>query len=71
MANVSKCRSLLIESGTLNHMISCTDSFTLVDSNKCILIHMGDGSQVSSKGKGTVQLKHSSFKNVLYVSYFS
>ena len=28
---------------------------------------MGDDSQVSSKGKGTIHLEHGSFKNVLYV----
>ena len=51
MDNVSKARALLIDSGASTHMVAFKDSFTLVDSNKCISIHMGDDSQVSSKGK--------------------
>ena len=43
------------------------DSLTSLDSDNCISIHMGDDSQISSKGKGTIQLEHGSFKNVLYV----
>ena len=62
MDNVSKARALLIDSGSLNHMVSYKDSFTSLDSNSCISIHMGDDSQVSSKGKGTIHLEHGSLK---------
>ena len=71
MANVSKSRALFIDSRELNHMVACKDSFTSLDSNNCIFIHMGDDSQVSSKGKGTIHLEHISFKNVLYVPYLT
>ena len=67
MANVSKARALLIDSGALNHMVGCRDSFTSLDFDSSISIHMGDDSQVSSKGNGTIHLEHGSFKNVLYV----
>ena len=58
MDNVLKVGSLLIDLGALNHIFACKDSFTSLDSNNCIFIHMGDDSQVSSKGKGTIHLEH-------------
>jgi len=67
MANVSKARALLIDSGASNHMVACKDSFTSLDSDNCISIHMKYDSQISSKGKGNVQIEHGSLKNVLYV----
>ena len=67
MANVLKPRALLIDSGALNHMVACKYSFTSLESDSCISIHMGDDSQVSSQRKGTIHLEHGSFKNVLYV----
>ena len=47
MANVSKARALLIDSGSLNHMVSCKDSFTSLYFGSCISIHMGDDSHIS------------------------
>ena len=45
MANVSKDRDILIESGASNHMVfTCKYSFTSLDFNSCISIHMGDDS---------------------------
>ena len=67
MASVLKARALLIESGALNHMVSCNYSFTSLDYDSFISIHMGDDSQVSSKGKCTIHIEHGSFKNVIYV----
>ena len=67
MANVSKDRALLIDFGASNHMFACKDSFPSLDFYSCISIHMGDDSQISSKGKGAIHLEHGSFKNVLYV----
>ena len=48
-------------------MIARKYSFTSLDSDSCISIHMGDDSQISSKGKGAIHFEHSSFQNVLYV----
>ena len=48
-------------------MIARKYSFTSLDSDSCISIHMGDDSLISSKGKGTIHLEHGSFQNVLYV----
>ena len=67
MDNVSKARALIIDYGASNHMVACKDSFTSLDYDGCISIHMRDDSQISSKGKGIVQLEHGSLKNVLYV----
>ena len=71
MDNVSKARALLIEYGASNHMVASKDYFTSLASDIFISIHMGDDSQVSSKGKGTIHLEHGSFKNVLYVPYLA
>ena len=38
-----------------------------MDTNKSIPIHMGDYSQIISRGKGTVKLEHGSFFDVLHV----
>ena len=49
------------------HMVASKYSFSSLDSNSNIPIHMGDYSQITSKGKGTVKLELESLKNVLYV----
>ena len=67
MASTSKPNSLLIESGASNHMMEIKYSFSSVDTDKIISIHMGDDSTIISKGKGTVNLEHGSFFYVLYV----
>ena len=67
MENFSKPRSLLIEYGALKHMLARKESFSSPKSDNNIPIHMGDDSQITSKGKGTVKLVHRSFNNVLYV----
>ena len=51
MANVSKPRYLLIDFGASKNMVACKYSFSTLDFDSCISIHMGDDSQVSSKGK--------------------
>lgn len=67
MANVLKPRALLIDSGASNHMVASKESFSSLDSDSSIPIHMGDDSQIISKGKGIVKLEHGSFYDVLYV----
>ena len=48
-------------------MVGSKESFSFLDSDSNIPIHMGDYYQIISKGKGNVNLEHGSFKNVLYV----
>ena len=48
-------------------MVARKESFSFLESNSRIPIHMGDDSQIISKGKGTVKLEHGSFYDVLYV----
>ena len=44
MANVSNPRALLIDSGALNHMVASKESFSSLDFDSSIPIHMGDDS---------------------------
>ena len=67
METILKPKYLLIESGALNHMMASKESFSSLDTDKIIPIHMGDYSQIISKGKGTVKLEHCSFFDVLCV----
>ena len=64
MENVLNPRALLIDSGALNHMVESKESFSFLDSNNNIPIHMGYDSQIISKGKGTLKLEHGSFFDV-------
>ena len=67
METFSKPRSLLMDSGASNHMVASKESFSFLDSDNSIPIHMGDDSQIILKGKGTVKLEHESFFDVMYV----
>ena len=71
MANVSKPRALLIKSGASNHMVVSKESFSSMESDNNIPIHMGNDSQIISKGKGTVKLEHGIFYDVLYVPFLA
>ena len=51
MENVSNPRALLIDSGASNHMVERKESFSSLGSDNNIPIHMGDDSQIISKGK--------------------
>ena len=61
MASTSKPKSLLIDSRASNHMMSNKYSFSSLDTEKIIPIHMGDDSQIILKGKGTVKVEQTSF----------
>ena len=67
MASTLKPKALLIDFGALNHMMASRYSFSSMDTDKRIPIHMGDDSTIILKGQGTVNLEHGSFFNVLYV----
>ena len=62
--STSKSKDLLIDSGALNHMMSSKDTFSSLDTNKSIPIHMGDDSTIISKGQGTIDLEHGILLNV-------
>ena len=61
MASTSKSMALLIYYGASNHMMANKDSFSSLETNKSIPIHMGDESTIISKGQGTINLEHSYF----------
>ena len=67
MASTSKSKALLIEFGALNHMMAEKDSFSSLEIEKSIPIHMGDYSTIISEGQGIVDLENGFFSNVLYV----
>ena len=67
MENTSKSKELLIYSGASNHMMAERDSFSSLEIDKSIPIHMGDDSTIISEGQGTIDLEHGYFSNVLYV----
>ena len=67
MASTSNSKELLIDSGDLNHMMDERDSFSSLDNNKSIPIHMGYDSTIISEEQGTVDLDNGYFSNVLYV----
>ena len=67
MASTLKSKYLLIASGASNHIMAERDSFSYLETDKSIPIHMGDDSTIISKGQGTVNLEHGYFSNVLHV----
>ena len=48
-------------------MVAMKESFSFLDYDSNILIHVRDDSQIISKGKGTVKIEHGIFFDVLYV----
>ena len=67
MENTSKSKALLIDSGALKHMMDERDTFSSLETEKSIPIHVGDDSTIISEGQGTVDLENGFFSNVLYV----
>ena len=67
MESTSKSKALWIDSRALNHMMDERDSFSYLETEKSIPIHMGYDSTIISEGQGTVDLEHGYFSNVLYV----
>ena len=67
MESTSKSNALIIEFGASNHMMERRDSFSSPETDKIIPIHMGDDSTIILKGRGTVNLEHGTFFDVLYV----
>ena len=61
METVSKPRAILIDAGASNHMVERKESFSFLESDSNILIHMGYDSHIILKGKGTVKLEHHNF----------
>ena len=62
MESTSKSKELLIDYGALNHMMAERDSFSYLETEKSIPIHMGDDSTINSKGQGTVDLENGFFQ---------
>ena len=48
-------------------MVSSTKSFTTLNLIGGPTIHTGDDSQISAIGRGSIEIEHDEFKNVLYV----
>ena len=67
MESTSNPKALLIDSGASNHMMERRDSFSSLDTDKSIPIHMGDDSTIISKRRGIVNIERGTFFYVLYV----
>ena len=61
MESTSKSKALLIDYGSLNHMMAERDSFSSLETGKSIPIHMVDDSTIISEGQGTVNIDHGYF----------
>ena len=59
--------TFLIDSGASNHMDASIESFSSFQSFDGPSIQMGINSKVQTKGKGSIQLEHGRFKDVLFV----
>ena len=66
-ASCSKSHVFLIDLGASNHMVASKESFSSLQIIDGMSIHMGDGTQIQAKGKGSIKLKHGVFRNVLNV----
>ena len=64
MASTSKYKELFIDYGALKNMMDKRDSFSSLEADKSIPIHMGDDSTIISEGQGTIDLEISYFSNV-------
>ena len=67
MESTLKPKYLLIDSGDSNHKMEIKELLSSLDIDKSIPIHMGDDSTIISKGKGTLNIEHGSFFDVMYV----
>ena len=56
----------LVDSGASNHMVASRESFSSFQSFDGPSIQMGNNSEVKTKGKGSIQLEHGRFKDVLF-----
>ena len=61
----------IVDLGTFHHMDSTKEFFSSLDAYKGPPILMGDDSPVKITGKGTIDLNHGSFENVLHVPKLS
>ena len=59
--------AFLIDYGASNHMAASIESFSSFQSFDGPSIQMGNNSKVPTKGKGSIQLEHGRFKDVLFV----
>ena len=71
MESTSKSKAILIDSGASNHMMAKKYSFSSLETEKYIPIHMEDDSTIISEGQGTVDLENGFFSNFLYVPYLA
>ena len=60
----------MIDSAASNHMVASKESFTSLDLLGGPSIHMGDDSQIPAVGRGSIEIQHGEFKNLLYVPFY-
>ena len=59
--------AFLIDYGASNHMVESRESFSSLQSFDGPSIQMGNNTKIQAKGKGSINIEHGKFKDVLYV----
>ena len=67
VVGISISPSFIIEYGASIHTVSTKETLSSLDMSKGPPIVLGDDSLTDSLGKGTIDLDHGKFNNVLYV----
>ena len=62
---LTQSKAYLIDSGAFNHIVSSKKSFTTLDIFGGSSIHMGDDSKILVVWKGSINIEHGEFQNVL------
>ena len=62
---LTQSKSYLIDLGASNHMVSSKKSFMTLDIYGGSSIHMGDDSHILAVWKGSINIEHGEFQNVL------
>ena len=66
-ASCSTAHAFLIDFGASNHMVASRESFSSLQYFDGPSIQMGNRSKFQAKGKGSINIEHGKFKDVIYV----
>ena len=66
-ASCSTAHAFLIDSRASNHMVESRESFSSLQYFDGPSIQMGNNSKIQAKGKGSINIEHGKFKDMLHV----
>ena len=64
---LTSSKAYLIDYGASNHMVSSRESFTTLTLSGGPSTNMGGDFQIPASRRGSIQIQHGEFKNLLYV----